>query len=63
MEGSECGQKTLLKPSEAAARFQVPVGTIYTWYALGKIDGINLNGKTLRIFSRSLLELLNSRDD
>lgn len=61
MEGSEVDQKTLLRPSEASVRFQVPVKTIYIWYALGKIDGVTLNGRTLRIFSRSLRNLLNSR--
>jgi hypothetical protein len=53
--------KTLLRPGEAAVRFNVPLATIYVWYQLGKIDGINVNGKSLRLFSKSLLEFFGSR--
>lgn len=53
--------KTLLKPSDASLHFHVPVSTIYVWYAQGKIDGIKVNGKCLRIYTKSLLALLDSR--
>ena len=53
--------KTFLKPSEASARFNVPLPTIYFLYRMGNIYGINVNGKCLRIFSESLQEFLESR--
>lgn len=52
---------TLMKPSEASARFNIPLATIYFWHRVGNIHGVNLNGRCLRIFSKSLLEFLGSR--
>jgi len=57
----ELPTRSLLKVSEASARFNVALRTIYFWYRKGKIDGINVNGKCLRIFSASLREFLRSR--
>jgi excisionase family DNA binding protein len=54
-------QKTFLKPSEASQYFRVSLGTIYLWYGQGKIEGIKVNGKCLRIYRRSLQALLDSR--
>ena len=54
-------QKTLLKPREASAHFDIPLSTIYFWYRMGNIDGIKVNGRCLRIFSKSLQEFLESR--
>jgi excisionase family DNA binding protein len=53
--------KTLLKPSEASAYFGIPLGTIYYWHQAGNIDAINVNGRCLRIFSRSLQQFLASK--
>jgi hypothetical protein len=58
---NELRTQTLMRPSEAAAHFDVPLRTIYFWYRVGKIDGINVNGKCLRIFSKSLQEFLGTR--
>jgi excisionase family DNA binding protein len=57
----ESRAKTFLRPREASAYTGVPLGTIYSWYAAGKINGINVNGKSLRIFSKSLFEFLESQ--
>jgi hypothetical protein len=57
----ELHTQTLMRPSEAASLFNIPLRTIYFWYGAGKIDGINVNGKCLRIFSKSLQEFLGSR--
>jgi len=54
-------QKTLLTPAEASALFNVSLRTIYFWYRTGNIRGINLNGKCLRIFSKSIYQFLRSR--
>ena len=53
--------KSLLKPSEAAVLFQVPVGTIYTWYQLGQIDCIKIGAGCLRVYTKSISEFLWSR--
>lgn len=53
--------QTLLKPSEASVRFNIPLPTIYFWYRVGTIDGVNVNGRCLRIYSASLQEFLGSR--
>ena len=61
MKDKELQQKTLLRPKEASERFSVPLSTIYLWFQLGKIDGVNVNGRSLRIFSKSLMEMLELR--
>jgi len=61
MEDRYAYEKTLIKAAEAADRFNVPVSTIYTWHQMGKIEGVKLNGKSLRIFSESLFTFLKSR--
>jgi hypothetical protein len=54
-------EKTLLKPSEEASdHFKIPLLTIYPSYQMGNIDGINISGRCLRIFSKSLQEFLGS---
>ncbi len=58
MEGDKSHARTLLKPAEAAARLGVPLRTVYLWCELGVIDGININGKSLRIFSASVSKQL-----
>ncbi len=62
MEYRKAGDKTLIKATEAADRFNVPLSTIYTWHQMGKIEGVKLNGKSLRIFSESLFAFLESRN-
>lgn len=54
-------EKTLIKPSEASAGFNIPLPTIYFWYRMGSIKGIKVNERCLRIFSKSLREFLESR--
>ena len=61
METNDSQYGTFLTPREASVRFRVPIRTIYTGYQLGKIDGINVNGKCLRIFAASLIELFASQ--
>jgi excisionase family DNA binding protein len=63
MEYRKICDKTLIKATEAADRFNVPLSTIYTWHQMGKIEGVKLNGKSLRIFSESLFAFLESRND
>ena len=63
MEDDNGHHKTLIKAADAANRFNVPLSTIYTWHQMGKIEGIKLNGKSLRIFSESLLAFLESRGE
>jgi predicted site-specific integrase-resolvase len=53
--------KTLLKPSEAAVLFDVPLPTIYFWHRMGNIHGVKINGTCLRIFTESIREFLRSR--
>ncbi len=48
--------KTLLTAREVSRRFGIPIRTVYTWYQLGKITGINLSGKCLRIYGDSLTD-------
>jgi excisionase family DNA binding protein len=62
MEDDVLQRKTLLKPREVAARLDVPLSTIYVWYQLGKIEGVSVNGRSIRIFSESLRKLLKSRN-
>ena len=61
MERRDQLRKTLLTPAEASALFNVSLRTIYFWYRTGNIKGINVNGKCLRIFSKSISEFLRSK--
>ena len=54
--------KTFLKPSEASAHFNIPLPTIYFWYQMGNIDGVNVSGRCFRILSKSLQAFLVSRN-
>ena len=62
MESMPRQMKSFLRPSEAAARFHVPLRTIYTWCLLGRIKCINVKGRCLRIHSGSLSEFLGARE-
>jgi len=42
-------QETLLRPKKVATILNVSVKTVYDWIATGKIEGIKLPGRTLRI--------------
>jgi excisionase family DNA binding protein len=61
-KGSGVAQKTLLTPREASQRLSVSVATVYWWYAMGKIDGVNISGGTLRLFASSLRDFCNLRE-
>ena len=61
MEDNQRNLKTLLRPREVSAYFAVPLTTVYTWYQLAKIDGINVNGRCLLIFRHSVIDFLASR--
>lgn len=50
--------KTLLTAREVSRRFGISIRTVYTWYQLGKITGINLSGRCLRIYGDSLADQL-----
>jgi predicted site-specific integrase-resolvase len=50
--------KTLLTAREVSRRFGISIRTVYTWYQLGKITGINVTGKCLRIYGDSLVDQL-----
>ncbi len=54
-------KKTFLRPDEASERFGIPVSTLYTWYELGKIEGLTVGPKCVRIHLDSLLDFLKSR--
>ncbi len=51
-------EKSLLPVREVSQRFCIPVRTIYTWYQLGKIMGVNLNGRCLRLYKGSVDEAI-----
>ena len=62
MKAGGVAQKTLLTPREASQRLSVSVATVYWWYAMGKIDGINISGGTLRLFAQSLQDFSETRE-
>jgi hypothetical protein len=51
-------KKALLTPREVADFFRVDVDTIYTWRAEGKITGLKISHKALRIPRDEVLELI-----
>ena len=62
MEDGTGQMKSFLRPSEASTRFDVPLRTIYTWYHFGRIDGVIVGEKSLRIYAHSLVEFLRVRN-
>lgn len=53
--------KTLLRVDEVARFFDVSPKTVYNWCDLGLVRACNINGKTLRIFRESLIEMMEKR--
>ena len=47
---SELPDRTFLKPSEVASLFDVSPQTVYLWHRMGMIEGIKIDGRTLRVF-------------
>jgi excisionase family DNA binding protein len=58
MQTRDVRQKTLLKPREASEHFNVPLRNIYDWYGSGRIEGVKVTGRCLRIYKDSLQALL-----
>ena len=52
MENLSLQMKSFLRPSEAAARFHLPLRAIYTWCLLGRITCINVSDGSWRVFVR-----------
>ena len=53
--------KSLFRPDEVAAIFQVSVKTIYSWHNEGKLPGLKVGDKTLR-FQRPVIISIISKD-
>jgi excisionase family DNA binding protein len=53
--------KTLLTIEEASALTAIPRSTLYSWYESGCVGGVNIGGRCLRIFAKSLEAFLMSR--
>lgn len=51
-------KKALYTPREVAEYFSVSVQTIYTWHNLGRIKGLKIAEKTLRIPRDEIVELI-----
>lgn len=50
-------EKTLLRPDEVAAFCSVSVSTVYRWFECGKVDGIKISKKAIRIYRASVVGL------
>jgi excisionase family DNA binding protein len=50
--------KELLRVDEVAEYFGVSRKTIYNWVDMGKLQGCNPNGGSLRIFRQSVVVLI-----
>ena len=48
----------LIKPSELARRLGVSKSTIYRWFWEGKLKGIKLSEKNIRILANSVEEII-----
>jgi excisionase family DNA binding protein len=53
-------EKELLRPDEVAAYFSVSIRTVYRWVDEGKFKTSKPSYKVLRIFRKSVLNLLES---
>ena len=55
-------EKTLLRPDEVAQLLRVSRWTVYRWLAEGKIAGTKLGKGTIRVFKRSVDELVEQNE-
>ena len=55
---SESPDRTLLTPREVASLFNVSPQAVYLWYTMGKIEGVKIGGRTLRIYASSVEEMI-----
>ena len=51
-------KKALYTPREVADFFGVHVDTVYTWKAEGKIKGLKISDKVLRIPRKEVVEII-----
>ncbi len=47
-------KKTLMKPREAALYLRISVNTLYMWLEVGKIEGVKVSRRCVRIRTDSL---------
>lgn len=51
-------KKALYTPREVAEYFDVSVQTIYSWHSMGKIKGLKISEKVLRIPRTEVVEII-----
>lgn len=51
-------KQIFIKPSEVACRLGVSRSTIYRWYWEGKLKGVKLSDKNIRILADSVDQLI-----
>lgn len=52
----------LMRPREVAKVLNVSISTIYRWFWEGKLEGVQIGGDTIRIFSSCIKEILNEKE-
>ncbi len=55
-------QERLIRPREVARLLAVSRSTVYRWYWEGRLQGVKLNGGTLRILESAVQEKLATAD-
>lgn len=56
--GNNMAGKELLRPREVAERLAVSRSTVYRWFWEGKLQGVRLSNRSLRILKSSVEEKL-----
>lgn len=53
----------LMRPREVAKELKCSKSTIYRWFWEGKLKGVQIGGDTIRIFSSSIKEILDGKEE
>ena len=53
----------LMRPREVAKELNVHVSSVYRWFWEGKLKGVQIGGDIIRIFSSSIKEVLDGKEE
>lgn len=53
----------LMRPREVAEELKCSMSSVYRWFWEGKLKGVQIGINTIRIFSSSIKEILNGKED
>jgi excisionase family DNA binding protein len=53
----------LMRPREVAEELKCSIASVYRWFWEGKLKGVQIGDRTIRIFNSSIKEILDGKED